>query len=63
EVIKLPVEIDTGDHTLICDSDAHYLEDIGRRTFSFARAPEETVLAALTRALAEGAVELSIAHA
>ena len=63
EVIRLPVEIDTGEHTLICDSDAHYLEDIGRRTFSFERAVGEPVFEALTRALAENAVELSISRA
>lgn len=61
EVTRLPVELDTKGHTLICDSDAHFLEEVGRRTFQFEMAPEtESPFAALASALASGAVTLSI---
>jgi hypothetical protein len=63
EVIRLPVAIDTRGHTLICDSDAHYLEDIGRRSFTFSRRDGETAVRALRRALAERSVTLSIEKA
>lgn len=60
EVTRLPVEIDTRDHTLICDSDAHYLEDVARRSFTFPRDPGEPVFVALERALARGEATMSI---
>lgn len=62
EVTKLPVAIDTADHTLICDSDAHYLEDIARRSFTFSRRENVPVFDALERALATGDVQMSIAE-
>lgn len=60
EATRLPVEIDTRGHTLICDSDAHYLEDVARRSFTFPRGEGEPVFTALERALARGEVTMSI---
>lgn len=61
EVTHLPVPIDTRDHTLICDSDAHFLEDMGKRTFQFSMDENENdPFRALATALETGAVTLSI---
>lgn len=62
EVTRLPVEIETRGHTLICDSDAHFLDDVATRTFRFEIRPgEESPFHALRSALERGAVTLSIA--
>ncbi|SIQ51872.1 hypothetical protein SAMN05920897_11030 [Alkalispirochaeta americana] len=61
EVTRLPPPFDTRGHTLICDSDAHFLDDMGKRTFSFEISPgDSSPFAALARVLREGAVRLSI---
>jgi 3',5'-nucleoside bisphosphate phosphatase len=61
EVTRLPVEIDTRGHTLICDSDAHFLDDVGQRTFRFALPPSApSPFTGLAAALEAGAVSLSI---
>ncbi len=60
EVTRLPPPIDTAAHTLICDSDAHYIDDVARRSFTFDRAEDTPVFEALVYALETGAVELSI---
>lgn len=60
EVTRVPAPIDTGGHTLICASDAHYLEDVARRSFTFTRNHDESAFMALTRALASGDVKMSI---
>ncbi len=62
EITSLPAEIDTRGHTLICDSDAHFLDDLGTRTFQF-DIPEAgaSPFTALAAALSTGAVRLSIA--
>lgn len=58
EVTKSPCPLDTWDYTRVCDSDAHYLDDIASRWFEFeAHAPN---FAGLKQALASGAVRLSI---
>lgn len=49
----LPPE-ETRDYTLICNSDAHYLDNIAGRSFTF----EGSTLGDLRNALANGAVEL-----
>jgi PHP family Zn ribbon phosphoesterase len=68
EITRWPPAVDPRGHTLICDSDAHFLDDIGRRTFSFeshrelsARSPGDAVFSALRDALAAGTPTLSIA--
>lgn len=61
EVTRLPVSLDTRGHTLICDSDAHFLDDVATRTFQFEMRPDhETPFSALRRALEEDTVTLSI---
>ncbi|MFP4329832.1 MAG: PHP domain-containing protein [Alkalispirochaetaceae bacterium] len=49
----------TREYPLVCDSDAHYLEDIGRRTFRFEAA--EASFRTVKEALLSRAVTLSIA--
>ena len=68
EITRWPPAVDPRGHTLICDSDAHFLDDIGRRTFSFeshrelsATSPGDAVFSALRDALAAGTPTLSIA--
>lgn len=70
ETTRLPAPIDPRGHTLICDSDAHFPDDIARRTFRFAgpeavpadrAAASAAVFAALRDALGAGSVTLSIA--
>lgn len=61
ETTVIPPPIETAKTTVICDSDAHYPDDIGRRWFSF----EATVPSfdSLAEALRTGAVNPSIAPA
>lgn len=65
EITRRPVPIDTKGYTLICDSDAHFLDDIGRRSFTFPGeihigSSQTEVFTALAAALAAGTTELSI---
>lgn len=57
EITKWPPA--SGDYPLVCDSDAHYLEDIGKRTFTF-DAPAAS-FESLKEALSTGSTTLSIA--
>lgn len=59
EITRWPPEAGAERYTLICDSDAHYVEDIGKRTFSFEA--ESPSFETLTAALREGRTILSIA--
>ena len=66
EVTTLPATVDTRGHTLICDSDAHFLDDVGRRTFRFQGeigpgSSQHAVFGALAHALERDEVALSIA--
>jgi len=66
EITAWPPATDPRGHTLICDSDAHFLDDVGRRTFTFSAeigpgAGQDEVFAALAEALREGSTTLSIA--
>jgi 3',5'-nucleoside bisphosphate phosphatase len=68
EITRWPPAVDPRGHALICDSDAHFLDDIGRRTFSFEStrhlvptSPQEEIFAALRAALVEGRTALSLA--
>jgi PHP family Zn ribbon phosphoesterase len=68
EITRQPVQADTRGHTLICDSDAHFLEEIAQRSFRFpiddagngdpGTLDSQTVFAALRAALAAGTTEL-----
>lgn len=60
EITRRPVPIDTAGHTLICDSDAHYLDDIGRRTFQYPGDSGSDAFDTLVAALEAGATLLSI---
>lgn len=65
EITRRPVPMDTVGHTLICDSDAHFLDDVGRRSFQFpaeitVRSSQTEVFTALASALAAGTTVLSI---
>jgi 3',5'-nucleoside bisphosphate phosphatase len=65
EITRRPVRDDAAGYTLICDSDAHFLNDIGRRTFTFegdihAGSPQNEIFAALSAALQDGRTTLSI---
>ncbi len=65
EITRRPVPMDTIGHTLICDSDAHFLDDVGRRSFRFpgeitVESTQTEVFAALASALVAGTTELSI---
>jgi len=55
EVLALPCTLDTGNHTLIRSSDAHYLGDVGRRTTLVDL--EELSFSALKEALKAGRVK------
>ncbi len=58
EVLRSPCSLDTGGYTQICDSDAHFLDDIASRWFEFeADVPD---FSGLKEALARGAIRLSI---
>jgi hypothetical protein len=59
EITKWPPEAEAERYTLICDSDAHYLEDVGTRTFSFEAATPS--FRSLAEALRGGETKLSIA--
>lgn len=61
ELVRLPPPIGTRGLPLICDSDAHYLDDMGRRTFQVDL--ETADFASLKAAIEVGAVELSIGSA
>lgn len=58
ELIRLPPSIGTRGLPLICDSDAHYLDDMGCRTFTVDL--ESADFSSLKAAIEVGAVELSI---
>ena len=58
EVVRLPPPIGTRGLPLICDSDAHYLDDMGRRTFTVEAA--RAGFAELKQAIESAAVRLSI---
>jgi len=60
EITRRPIPIDTAGHTVICDSDAHFPDDIGRRSFTFAAGDGHDPVTALVAALESGATELSI---
>jgi hypothetical protein len=60
EITRRPVPIDTAGHTLICDSDAHFPDDIGRRSFTFSAGDGDDPVAALAAALEAGETTLSI---
>ena len=65
EITRWPPAADPGPHTLICDSDAHFLDDVARRSFVFeAELPpqpsQQAVFAALSAALERNSVTLSI---
>jgi hypothetical protein len=65
EITRRPVPMDTVGHTLICDSDAHFLDDVGRRSFQFpgeitVHSSQTEVFTALASALAAGTTALSI---
>lgn len=65
EITRRPVPIETKEFTLVSDSDAHFLDDIGRRWFTFpgsidADSPQRAVFDALATALRDGTTELSI---
>lgn len=67
EVTSWPPATDPRGHTLICDSDAHFIDDVAQRTFSFQAkidfgSSQEEIFAALSAALARGTVSLSIAQ-
>jgi hypothetical protein len=58
EVTSWPSRIDPLGNTVISDSDAHFLDDIGSRSFTF-EAPAPT-FAGLKAALAAGRVQSSL---
>ncbi|MFW5976171.1 MAG: PHP domain-containing protein [Alkalispirochaetaceae bacterium] len=58
EITRWPPLTGAERYSLICDSDAHYLEDIGRRTFTFEAA--DPSFRGLLEALRTGATRLSI---
>ncbi len=65
EITRRPVPEDAVGYTLICDSDAHFLDDIGRRTFSFdgdiaTGSTQTEIFTALSVALKENRITLSI---
>ena len=67
EVTTWPPVTDPRGHTLICDSDAHFIDDVAQRTFSFQAeiefgSSQEEIFTALSAALAQGTVSLSIAQ-
>lgn len=59
EITKWPPEAGAERYPLVCDSDAHYLEDIGKRTFTFEA--ESPGFRELLHALRRGNTRLSIA--
>ncbi len=65
EVTRLPVEMDTRNHPLICSSDAHFPDDIARRWITFpmedSTGDPRQPFNALVRALQEHTPALSIA--
>lgn len=66
EITRWPPATNPQGHTVICDSDAHFIDDVAQRTFQFSAeiipgAPQEEIFSALSCALAEGTVTLSIA--
>jgi hypothetical protein len=68
EITRWPPATDPRGHTLICDSDAHFVEDVAQRSFQFTGeisvgSTQDEVFTALASALAAGEVELSIAPA
>ncbi|MFW5694628.1 MAG: PHP domain-containing protein [Alkalispirochaeta sp.] len=65
EITTWPPATDPRGHTLICDSDAHFIDDVARRSFSFTadisgESSQNEIFAALSGALAQGTVSLSI---
>lgn len=58
EVTRSPCPLDTYGYTRICDSDAHFLDDIGTRWFEFEA--ESADFASLADALARNQIRLSI---
>ena len=54
EITKDPCPVDTRDYPIITDSDAHYLDDVGTRTFTFDG--DAPTFAALRAALTAGTV-------
>jgi len=66
EITSWPPATDPRGHTLICDSDAHFIDDVAQRSFSFSAeitfgSSQEEIFAALSTALSQGTVTLSIA--
>lgn len=66
EITRWPPAIDPQGHTLICDSDAHFVDDVARRSFQFSSeispaASQEEIFSALSTAFSEGSVTCSIA--
>lgn len=59
EITRWPPEAGAERYTLICDSDAHYLEDVAKRTFRFEA--DTPSFASLRNALKAGETILSIA--
>lgn len=65
EITRRPPPPGAEDYTLICDSDAHFLDDVGRRTFTFSAeisvdSSGQEVFNALAAALQERRTTLSI---
>lgn len=58
EITRWPPPPGADKYSLVCDSDAHYLEEIGRRTFLFEA--HEPSFATLTESLSAGRTDLSI---
>jgi hypothetical protein len=59
EITRWPPEAGAERYTLICDSDAHFLEDVAKRTFRFEA--EQPGFESLRSALRDGGTSLSIA--
>lgn len=65
EITRWPPETDPRGHTLICDSDAHFINDVARRSFRFSaevstESSQREIFAALSTVLNEGTVTRSI---
>ncbi|MFW6228762.1 MAG: PHP domain-containing protein [Alkalispirochaeta sp.] len=60
EITRRPIPIDTAGHAVICDSDAHFVDDIGRRSFTFPAGDGDDPFTALIAALETEETELSI---